>query len=171
MTMKYTLSLFAIVLTVSGCVTYHRYSSTPHQWESSHGRVRFSVWPGIRNLGQIEREPDADGGGSLWDLTIDYEPLRLRRVDLRLQVDSVRVVLPSLNDIRQLNQEVDTTYYYGDAIRLVIGPISLPKGYRTDFELSFVLSVYNRNDSSLVERQPFTLVLNYYKDREFYWGR
>ena len=44
-----------------------------------------------------------------------------------------------------------------------ISPIGIPKGYKQDFEVDFVLSLHQVSDSSLVERVPVHLVCRHKK--------
>ena len=90
---------------------------------------------------------------------------------MELRIDSVEVRAQAIELERTLISDGWDTFEYGDWARILICPISLPKGYRSDFEISFVFSAYNTTDNSLLERKGFNLHLKYRKERGIYQGR
>jgi hypothetical protein len=94
-----------------------------------------------------------DSGGTLWSLDVYYNHQKsLSPADIELVARSVRIDFPALSLSRTITradwrQEVNG---YTSSSILLIGPISVPQGYKSEIEVSFELSAYYRCTETLI---------------------
>jgi len=87
----------------------------------------------------------------------------------RLRIDSVKIHFDQQIEIVSLKSLDTTTHIGGYTADLAIAPIGVPKSYKKDFKVSFILSIYYDNVGSLVDTLPIELVCRREKELLSSW--
>ena len=162
------------------CVTFHRYYPVPWETKLCDGTVRLLVGRYANANPEAGSVILVDSGYERWYLAVDYRPrpenTTLSVADITLDLDSANYEL-STSAIEMNAYQVRTIsnnwerLVYGGWSRIIMGPISLPADYRSDFKVDFNLLVEGGSFAGSVDTCHLSLNVIYSKEREFYWGR
>ena len=178
------MAMMLLVIFLSGCTKTYFYRVTEEEVHYDSGSFSFYIFEVERTieLGKtIQFNEDS--------VYSDYEvrALRLRNV----QIDTSKYSYLSLisRNYSRDKSFVFQTYLIADSIKITpkpphefpkydglepitvgsgsnsndmwIEPILVPKEYKDDFEIEYILSIYKENDSSLLVRKPIKLKVEY----------
>lgn len=152
-------SVLLAIVALLACTMLHNYSVFPREDVRIPGRVHFGTWP--YTILETEDIGNAviDEGGTIWGMDIYYIQDAVPPGNLRLAADSVRIYYPGLGITRSLIRDkwrhrADHTQ---ERIILNIGPISIPRGYDSEVQVSLILTARDICADTVVFREPVQL--------------
>jgi hypothetical protein len=159
------LPIVAIVLAIAlggiSCQSFYRYSV----FDLTHGRSNSEVFFSSSQYSAQENNEVGnviiDSSGTLWSLDVYYNQKLISPADIMLDVDSVSIDFTDLVMHRVLPRPVwrrEAADYMPYTI-VRIGPIGVPVNYKSDIEVNFRLSAYNRCTDTLLFTRHYHLLM------------
>jgi hypothetical protein len=169
--MKRFLALLVGLLMLVSCVHNHRYYA--HPWTTCIAGDTVII-----SAGQCRPTDSASEGDRSypckedpWCVVIQYRPTAADFNSVRLAVDSLEYSVPQLSISSNLSSEPTSSLMYVDWHCLVFGPIVLPCGYHSDFQVEMVVHAYNEETNAAIEHRSIGVTFHHVKETEIYWGR
>jgi len=158
------LSVFALMLSICSCGlgTYHYWDSIL-DCELASGLISCDPGPYRIFAGEDIGNAIIDDGGTLWGVYVYYWPSCRPPREIEVRVDSVRILFDSLLGERTLERQHwrRSQDFHWTCVHL--GPISLPKGQDPQFEVRFVMRVFDRSNNSLIDERYCQVKCNRYE--------
>lgn len=184
---NYVLALMAMILLLvflSGCTKTYYYKVAEEKVQYEFGEIDFYIYDLERAIIQGKTEKFYED--SVYNV-YDSRAFRFKNVPF----DSSKFVYLSLSNrnYSQVSNFIFQTYLIADSINIIpkslfefpkydglkqitlktgrtsktmwIEPILVPKDYKDDFEIEYILSVYRESDSTLLMRKPVKLKIKY----------
>lgn len=189
------LVLFLLIILLSGCAKIYFYKIEQERVHYSRGEFRFYISDITGTVSQgktLQYHEDS--------VYSEYQSRALRFKDIPFDSSSYHY-LSLVNSNYPKDERLESwTYLIADSIKIIpkspfefpeydgleqitvrrgrtnakkmwIEPILVPREYKDDFEIEYILSIYKKSDSTLLVRKPIKLKVKYAsRGDSYFWG-